>query len=116
VNPGPKRKDDGTTAPSRSSAFSRRNGEIRRVGVFAAMLAAVAMLFVGLFYVWTRMQLVQIGYEISAMESKSRELKKRKQELLLEIASLQSPEELAAKAKKTAGLVFPPMGKVVHVP
>jgi cell division protein FtsL len=61
------------------------------------------------------MQLVQIGYEISSLENENGDLKKRKRELLLEIASLQSPQELEKKAGKI-GLVLPAMGKVVHVP
>lgn len=92
-----------------------RESAIRRSGPFTALVLSAAVLFVGLFYVWTRMQIVQIGYEISAVESKNKELKKRIQELTLEISSLESPSELEKKAAKM-GLVFPEMGKVVHVP
>jgi cell division protein FtsL len=88
---------------------------VRRVGPFMAVVLSAAVLFVGLYYVWTRMQMVQTGYEISNLERKNRELKKRTRELLLEIASLQSPEELEKKASKI-GLALPEMGKVVHVP
>lgn len=81
-----------------------------------AVLLICSLIVVGLFYVWTRMQLVQIGYEIAALEKENKALKKRKEELLLEAASLQSPQELEKKARRQAGLVFPQMGKVVHVP
>jgi cell division protein FtsL len=88
---------------------------IRRMGPFIGVVLSAAVLFVGLFYVWTRMQMVQIGYEISRTESKNRELQKRMRELTLEIASLQSPAELEKKASKI-GLTLPPMDKVIHVP
>ena len=88
---------------------------VRYVGPFMAVVLSAAVLFVGLYYVWTRMQMVQTGYEISILERKNRELKKRTRELLLEIASLQSPEELEKKASKI-GLSLPEMGKVIHVP
>jgi cell division protein FtsL len=90
---------------------------VRTVGAGPVLIVALsgAILCVGFFYVWTRMQLVQIGYEISSLENKNNDLKKRKRELLLEIASLQSPQELEKKAGKI-GLVLPAMGKVVHVP
>jgi cell division protein FtsL len=90
---------------------------VRIVGPGPVLIVALsgAILCVGFFYVWTRMQLVQIGYEISSLENKNNDLKKRKRELLLEIASLQSPQELEKKADKI-GLVLPAMGKVVHVP
>jgi len=61
------------------------------------------------------MQVVQIGYDVSTLESKNNELKNRKRELQLEIASLQSPKELEAKAHKL-GLVVPSIGKITHVP
>lgn len=88
---------------------------IRYAGPFLAVVLSVAVVLVGLFYVRTRMQLVQIGYEISGLETKNRDLKKRVGELELEIASLQSPSELEKKAAKI-GLGFPPMGRVVNVP
>lgn len=89
--------------------------EVRRKTVFLGMCGLAALLLLGLFYVWIRMQQVQVGYEISSLEAKNRDLKNRKRELSLELSSLQSPRELEAKARKL-GLVLPPMGKVVHVP
>jgi cell division protein FtsL len=96
--------------------FGKRGREFRRAGAFLVTVVAVMVLFMGMFYVWTRMKLVQIGYEITALEKKNQELKKRKSELLVELASLQSPQELEAKAREKAGLIFPGIGKVVNVP
>jgi len=88
---------------------------IRRAAPFMVAVISASLLFVGLFYVWTRMQIVQIGYEISELSSKNKELANRKRELMLEIASLQSPQELEKKARKQ-GLVIPHIDRVVHVP
>lgn len=87
-----------------------------RTGAVIAVALVGWLLVMGLFYVWTRMQLVQISYEVADLEKKNKALQERKQELLLEIASLQSPGELEAQARKKAGLIFPAMGRVVHVP
>jgi cell division protein FtsL len=89
---------------------------VGRAGALLAVALVAALLFVGLFYVWTRMQIVQIGYEIASLEKKNRILNQRKRELLLEIASLQSPGELEQQARQKANLIVPPMSKVVHVP
>ncbi len=91
--------------------------KIRLLKISPIVLVTItaALLFVGLFCVWTRMQVVQIGYEISTLEAKNNELKNRKRELQLEVASLQSPTELEAKAQKL-GLILPNVGKVIHVP
>jgi cell division protein FtsL len=99
----------------RISRLAMDRVEFRRSAPFLAVVVFVAVIIVGLFYVWTRMQVVQIGYEISSLEEKNKELQNRKRELLLEIASLQSPTELQQKAVKQ-GLRFPDMGKVLHVP
>ena len=95
--------------------FRLQELEIGLTGTIVAVAVAAILLGVGLFYVRHRMQLVQIGYEISSLEEKNRELKKRKRELMLEIASLQSPAELEKKALQL-GLLVPPRDKVVHVP
>lgn len=94
---------------------TRQRVRIVGAGPFLVVALSGAILCIGFFYVWTRMQLVQIGYEVSSLENENNDLKKRKRELLLEIASLQSPSELEKKAGKI-GLVLPAMGKVVHVP
>lgn len=89
---------------------------LSRAGMILASVLVVWLLCMGLFYVWTRMQLVELGYEIAALEKKNEELKKRQRELSVEIASLQSPSELEKQARKRAGLTFPAVGRVVHVP
>jgi len=81
-----------------------------------AVILVASLLFLALFYVWTRMKVVQIGYEIADLEKENNALKNRKREMLLEITSLQSPGELEKQARKKVGLMFPPLGKVVHVP
>ena len=90
--------------------------DIGRAGAVVAVALVASLLFVGLFYVRTRMQIVQIGYEIASLEKQNRVLKQRKRELLLEIASLQSPGELERQARQKANLIVPPIDKVVHVP
>lgn len=90
--------------------------DMGRAGALIAVALVASLLFVGLFYVRTRMQIVQVGYEIASLEKKNRALKQRKRELLLEIASLQSPSELERQARRKANLIVPPMKKVVHVP
>jgi cell division protein FtsL len=84
-------------------------------GLFIAALIFTAVMVVGLFYVRTRMSLVEIGYEVSNLETRNRDLNKRCTELNIEIAFLESPADLEKKASKI-GLVFPSAEKVIHVP
>ena len=103
------------SAIARAIGMSRVRPGIGRAVPLTVVVLSVTILIVGLFYVWTRMQIVQIGYEITRLESKNKEIKNRMRELQLEIASLQSPSELEGKARKL-GLVPPAAHKVVHVP
>ena len=89
---------------------------IGRAGTIVVVMLAVWLLSIGLFYVWTRMQVVQVGFRIADLEKKNKSLQERKRELSVEIASLESPGELESLARHRAGLVTPSMGKVVHVP
>ena len=101
--------------PRRFLQLASAAGTVRSAGLFVAVLIFIAVMVVGLFYVRTRMALVEIGYEVSSLEGKNRELKKRATELTLEIAFLESPGDLEKKASKV-GLIFPSVGRVVHVP
>ncbi len=101
--------------PARFFHFKSYAGTFRSAGLFMAALIFIAVMVVGLFYVRTRMALVEIGYEVSSLENKNRDLKKRATELTLEVAFLESPGDLEKKASKV-GLGFPSVGKVVHVP
>lgn len=95
--------------------YFRVSERLRSVIAFLCVSAVMVVLLIGFFYVWNRMKIVQVGYEIATLENRNKELKNRKRELLLEIASLESPGELEKKAAKQ-GLRFPAIGKVIHVP
>ncbi len=96
-------------------AFFRLSDALRRGVALLGVSALIVALLIGFFYVWNRMKIVQVGYEISTLENRNKELKNRKRELLLEIASLESPQELEKKAVRQ-GLRFPAIGRVIHVP
>jgi cell division protein FtsL len=95
--------------------FTIRRAALLKDAPIMAVVLSLAVLCVGLFFVWTRMQIVQVGYDISTLEVANKELKERKRELMVEIAAMQSPKELEKKARKH-GLIIPDMTKVVHVP
>jgi cell division protein FtsL len=86
-----------------------------RILPYCVVVALAILLLVGLFNVWNRMALVQLGYEISTLETKNKELQGRVRELSLELSSLESPVEIEKKATKQ-GLKMPSVGRIIHVP
>lgn len=80
---------------------------------WAVWLIAVTML--ALFYVWSRIQVVQYGYENATLTRQSDELSKQISSLEIEIAKLKSPARLEDVAKKELGMRPPSAEQTVIV-
>ena len=74
-----------------------RNKLIKKIVILAIVLIASA-----LFCVWSRVQIVQLGYEVSNLERQNTELTKQENHLRLEVERLKSPGRL----QKVAGSIL----------
>ncbi len=80
------------------------------------LLAFVAVIMVvSLFFVWSRIQVVNLDYDISRMEGQVRDLKQEAQQLRLEAASLRSPGRIEKVAVRKLGLRQPTPDQVLLV-
>ena len=66
---------------------------------------------VALFYVWSRVKVVEFGYELTAMQRNAGELAKQVSTLEAEVAGLKSPRRLEEAAGRMG--LSPPKGKQV---
>ena len=83
-----------------SFVFERGNrGSLRRV---LAVLVIVAAL---LLYVGGKVRIVQLGYQIEALEKEKRDLERENRALRIEAASLSSPARIEEIALKRLGMV-----------
>jgi cell division protein FtsL len=83
-----------------SFVFERGNrGSLRRV---LAVLVIVAVL---LLYVGGKVKIVQLGYQIEALEKEKRDLERENRALRIEAASLSSPARIEEIALKRLGMV-----------
>ena len=73
------------------------------------------MLAVSLFFVWSRVQVTSLDYEISQLESSLRGLRQETSNLRLEAASLRSPERIERVARKELNLRLPSAEQVITV-
>ena len=73
------------------------------------------MLAVSLFFVWSRVQVTSMEYDISRFESDLRDLQQETSRLRLEAASLSNPERIERVARKELGLRLPIAEQVVTV-
>ena len=68
-----------------------------------------------LFYVWSRIQVIQLGYEISTALKEERALNGVNKKLRLEIATLKSYARIEKLAAEELGMAKPRPGQVIVI-
>ena len=69
-----------------------------------------------LVYTWSRLQCIQVGYEISAETEKHAERIAVQKNLRIELARLRSPKRIAKIAQEYLGLVPPSPEQIISIP
>lgn len=74
------------------------------------------MVCLALLHVWLRLQVVHLGYVLSATSKLQSQLEQENRELKLELATLSSPQRLEKMARARLGLKEPEKGQIVILP
>lgn len=69
-----------------------------------------------LFYTWSRVQCVRIGYELSDATDKQKQLILLQNNLKTEVAHLKSPDRIAKIAKGRLDLIMPKPNQMIVIP
>jgi len=79
------------------------------------IVAGVLLLFV---FVWERVDVVRLGYQIERLKTQKVLLERERDELQVKFSTLTAPERIAKVATEKLGLVPPQQGQVlmVHLP
>jgi len=86
----------------------------RTIGLWIFIMAVfIAELLV---YTWSRLQCIQIGYEISAETEKHGQQIAVQKNLKVELARLKSPKRIAKLAQEYLGLVPPSPEQIISIP
>jgi len=75
-----------------------------------------ALVFFSLLFVWSRIEVVQVGYEISHANKVYQNLSKENQRLTVEVASLKSPSRIEEIAKNRLDLMHPTPEQIIIIP
>jgi len=78
-------------------------------------LLALAVMSLLLLYVWERVEVVRVGYQIERLKSQKVTLQRERDELQVKVSGLTSPERIARVAKDQLGMTPPQHGQVVLV-
>ena len=81
---------------------------VRRVLALGAVLVALCLL-----QVWLRLQVVHVGYDLSAARQVELRLEHEQRELAVELATLRDPGRLDERARRRLGMTNPVPGQVV---
>jgi cell division protein FtsL len=97
-------------------ALPKINGfALRRPNLLPVLGFISLLLAVSLFFVWSRVQVTGLEYEISQLESSLRGVQQETSNLRLEAASLSNPERIERVARKELGLHLPSAEQVITV-
>ena len=97
-------------------ALPKINGfALRRPNLLPVLGFISLLLAVSLFFVWSRVQVTGLEYEISLLESSLRGVQQETSNLRLEAASLSNPERIERVARKELGLHLPSAEQVITV-
>ena len=80
------------------------------------VLMVAALIFFSLLFVWSRIEVVQIGYEISHANQVYQNVSKENQRLRVEVASLKSPSRIEEIAKNRLDLIHPTHEQIIVIP
>ena len=100
--------------------WTGEESKVRRKGIKLNLLILFSLLmlfFVGgsLFYVWSRIQVIQLGYEISNVMKEERALAEANKKLRLEIATLKSCARIEKLALEELRMAKPRPEQVIVI-
>lgn len=84
--------------------------------LFRVLFLVAFMSILSLFYIWSRVQIVQYGYEINALEVKNRGLVDENKKLKVEVATLKAPDRIEKIAKEKLGMGLPAPEQIEILP
>ncbi len=97
-------------------ALPKINGfTLRRPNLVPVLGFIALLLVVSLFFVWSRVQVTGLEYEMSHLESRLRHVRQETSNLRLEAASLRNPERIERVAKQKLQLRLPTPDQVITV-
>ncbi|HLB25107.1 MAG TPA: cell division protein FtsL [Nitrospirota bacterium] len=100
------------TSSHLSSIRQRKRRLVKKYGAAFLVLCVVAF---SMFYVWQRVQVVKLGYEIESLKKERDALVRKNKGLLIETATLTSPERVEEIATGNIGMRAPGDEQIVMV-
>jgi cell division protein FtsL len=88
---------------------------LQRPRLLPLLMFIFLLALISLFFVWSRIQVINFEYDISRLEGALRAGRQQNQQLRLESASLRSPSRIERIARQKLGLHTPSAQQVIMV-
>lgn len=79
------------------------------------VLATVGAIGLLLLFVWERVDIVRVGYQIEQLKARKTVLQREQDELRVKVSALTAPDRIARAAADRLGMVPPQPGQVILV-
>lgn len=99
----------------REQAVGKKSARLRARTVRKGVVLAAVGIALSLLFVWTRVRVIQLGYEVSQINRQVSELLVQKNIVEDEVAKLKSPERLELMAKKYFQMRLPQGHEIVFL-
>ena len=91
----------------------RRQGAVTKIDyqraklLYKLLLLGVFMVVLALFYIWSRVQIVQLSYQINHLKNERTELVNLNKQLKVELSLLKSPKRIEMLSRKDLKMSLP---------
>ena len=101
---------------SLTRSLPKINGfSLHRPRLGPTFLFLAVLLTVSLFFVWSRLQVTNLEYDMSSLSVRIHNLQQENSQLRLEAASLRNPARIEQLAAKRLGLHYPTPAQIITV-
>lgn len=104
----------GSDLVRRQRAFTKED-LIKTKLVFRILFLVAFMALLSLFYIWSRVQIVNYGYEINALRAKRLQLSEENRRLSVEVSMLKSPTRIENFARDKLKMQTPKSAQVRRI-
>lgn len=105
----------GSDSVRRQRAFTKTD-LLKTKFLFRLLFLVAFMAILSLFYIWSRVQIVEYGYEINRLRIDNRVLMEEGKKLNVEISTLKSPQRIESLAQEKLGMTTPSKEQIIFVP
>jgi len=104
-----------TSAAVRTQRIRGKNDIKRPAYILLLLLSILSIVFAVIFYIWIRLEVIKLGYDISAANREQVRLVQKNKELRISLSDLRSPKRIEKIAWDRLGLHYPKADEVINL-